>query len=181
MCFKRVLAAIDASSLSQLVFDQALEIAERDRAVLKLFHSMNCDMLAGMPHYSSELGLSPQFVTVAQHNQHYIDQQSREVRDLLRCYCELAHAKNVPVEFESRLSDAGQGLCQAAVDWKADLVVVGRRGRRGLTEALLGSVSNYVLHHAPCAVLVIQSPSPNAVSDRRTPVAAGAIASHRGE
>ncbi|MGC1393382.1 MAG: universal stress protein [Coleofasciculaceae cyanobacterium] len=36
------------------------------------------------------------------------------------------------------------------------MVVVGRRGRTGLAEAFLGSVSNYVVHHAPCSVLVIQ-------------------------
>ncbi|NEO28803.1 MAG: universal stress protein, partial [Kamptonema sp. SIO4C4] len=35
-------------------------------------------------------------------------------------------------------------------------VIIGRRGRVGLSEILLGSVSNYVLHHAPCAVMVVQ-------------------------
>jgi len=36
------------------------------------------------------------------------------------------------------------------------LVVVGRRGHSGLSELFLGSVSNYVLHRAPCSVLTIQ-------------------------
>jgi nucleotide-binding universal stress UspA family protein len=40
-----------------------------------------------------------------------------------------------------------------------------------LTEMVLGSVSNYVLHHAPCSVLTIQSPiradseAPEALTD----------------
>ncbi len=38
----------------------------------------------------------------------------------------------------------------------ADLIVVGRRGRSGLSELILGSASNYVLHHAPCSVLTLQ-------------------------
>jgi nucleotide-binding universal stress UspA family protein len=164
MCFKRILAAIDASPLSQLVFDQALEIAERDGATLKLFHCMSSDVIAGMPHFSSELGLSPQFLTVSQHNQYHLEQQSREIRDLLRRYCEMARSRNVPVEFEYRMMDAGQGLCQTAQTWQADLVVIGRRGRRGIAEALLGSVSNYVLHHAPCAVLVIQAANQTAAA-----------------
>ena len=47
-------------------------------------------------------------------------------------------------------------ICNAAISWQADLIIMGRRGRTGLSELFLGSVSNYVLHHAPCAVLVVQ-------------------------
>lgn len=38
---------------------------------------------------------------------------------------------------------------------EADLVVVGRRGGSEVKSLLLGSVSNYVVHHAHCPVVVI--------------------------
>ena len=47
----------------------------------------------------------------------------------------------------------GPALVQAAAN--ADLLVVGSHGYNRLYEALLGSVSSYCVHHAPCPVVVI--------------------------
>jgi nucleotide-binding universal stress UspA family protein len=38
----------------------------------------------------------------------------------------------------------------------ADLLVVGNRGHGGLTEALLGSVGQYCVRHAPCPVVIMR-------------------------
>lgn len=37
-----------------------------------------------------------------------------------------------------------------------DLLVIGSRGHGGFTGLLLGSVSNYCTHHAPCSVVVVR-------------------------
>jgi len=50
-------------------------------------------------------------------------------------------------------------IVQLAQEHEADLIVVGSRGHSGLRAALLGSVSNGVVHHADRPVLVVPEPS----------------------
>jgi nucleotide-binding universal stress UspA family protein len=50
-------------------------------------------------------------------------------------------------------------ILRVAQTEKADLVVVGARGRSRLAEAVLGSVSHRVLMHSPCATLVVRGGS----------------------
>jgi len=47
-------------------------------------------------------------------------------------------------------------ILQEATKRKADLILMGARGRGGVTRFVLGSVSHAVLHRAPCSVLVFR-------------------------
>jgi nucleotide-binding universal stress UspA family protein len=60
----------------------------------------------------------------------------------------------VKVSATARHGNAAQLLLDAARG--ADLLVVGSRGHGGFTEALLGSVSQHCVHHAPCPVVIIR-------------------------
>lgn len=56
--------------------------------------------------------------------------------------------------------DPGGVVCDLAAQLGADVIVMGSRGRGGVKRALLGSVSDYVVRHAPCPVVIT-----NAVDD----------------
>lgn len=48
-----------------------------------------------------------------------------------------------------------QEIVEIARSWGADLIVMGSHGR-GFWGRLLGSVSDGVLHHSPCSVLIVR-------------------------
>ena len=51
---------------------------------------------------------------------------------------------------------AGRMIVEEAETWDADLIVIGSHGRGFWGRALTGSVSDAVIHHAPCSVLVVR-------------------------
>ncbi|MEC4890206.1 MAG: universal stress protein [Nitrospira sp.] len=59
-----------------------------------------------------------------------------------------------PVQSKAVLGAPVEAILREAVALQADLVMMGSRGRHGLTRMVLGSVSHAVLHHAPCPLLV---------------------------
>jgi nucleotide-binding universal stress UspA family protein len=64
---------------------------------------------------------------------------------------------NPPVEVRQHVVEghAARALVDAARG--ADLLVVGNRGHTGFSEALLGSVGQYCVHHATCPVVVVRA------------------------
>lgn len=95
-------------------------------------------------------------------------QESREQRRRVEVL--VSHARRVLRQAgqsaEARLAEGSPGdvVVDVARDESVDLVVVGSRGRRGIAR-LLGSVSNHVVAHAPCSVLIVKSarePGPDA-------------------
>jgi nucleotide-binding universal stress UspA family protein len=66
------------------------------------------------------------------------------------------YATNCTWSVDVRLGDIAEGLMTVAQEWEADLIVVGAHGRTGVAKLLLGSVSEALVTHAPCPVLVVK-------------------------
>jgi nucleotide-binding universal stress UspA family protein len=62
------------------------------------------------------------------------------------------------VDEEVQDGSPARRLVEEAVNWNADLIVVGHHGRSGLERLLIGSVARSVLYHAPCSVLIVPEP-----------------------
>lgn len=76
-----------------------------------------------------------------------VEQVAKELRD--------SHA-NALVTSEVLNGFPIDEILNCSTDWKADLIMLGSHGRKGISEFLMGSVSRGVLHNARCAVRIVR-------------------------
>ncbi len=62
----------------------------------------------------------------------------------------------VPCQTRLEIGAPREVICSVAKEEQPDILVVGSRGLGSLERLVLGSVSDYVVHHAPCPVLVVR-------------------------
>ncbi|PSB25866.1 universal stress protein [Stenomitos frigidus] len=159
MSFHKIVVALDDSELSKAVFNQAITLAQNNKASLLLYSGLADLTLVPPTNLTAEIGLFPQEImgsTTYQAQQANLEHQTETAKSLLQQYEAAAQQLGLQVQTAFEVGDIEALLCATAQDWGADLIVVGRRGRKGLSEALLGSVSNYAVHNAHCSVLVVQ-------------------------
>jgi nucleotide-binding universal stress UspA family protein len=157
--FKKIFVPLDDSELSHRVFSQALELAQANKAQMMLFHCVTINSLgeSAVP-IPVDLGMNVQLMDQAYQAQYlHWEREVKQAERLLQNYCDAATNQGLQTEFDCKMDgNPGSSICESSQNWGADLIVLGRRGRTGLAEAFLGSVSNYVVHHASCSVFVIQ-------------------------
>jgi nucleotide-binding universal stress UspA family protein len=158
--FHKILVALDKSEMGQHVFEEAISLAKATDAEILLLEVLSpFDEQYPIPTDLQVDNIYPTFHT--EDVNYYlgqwesIKQKGIKFLTLLR---NQAIASGVTANFTQELGDPSRMICEVARSWEADLIIIGRRGRRGLSEFFLGSVSNYVLHHAPCSVLTVQGP-----------------------
>lgn len=145
---KKLLVAIDCGDTCHSIFDQAIELAQATQSTLHLLSVLaleNDDSLTFFPYSDS--------------NWAAYAEQYREIKTaglkLLKGFINKAKEAGIETEFTQDIGNPGPAICKLAKTWDANLIIVGSHGRKRLSEMLLGSVSNYVVHHAPCSVMVV--------------------------
>jgi nucleotide-binding universal stress UspA family protein len=135
---KSVLLATDGSKYSEGAVREGLLLAKSCTTRLTLLYV---------------LGLSDTYETGGLT---YVERIGNDMRDYLNRWREKAAEENVELEIViRRASEAYKTIINEAIDRKADVIIMGRRGMSGLQRLIMGSVTAKVIAYSPCNVLVV--------------------------
>lgn len=157
---KTIMVGLDKSPLSLAALEEAIALAKACSAELKLMHILT-DYEPGAPQRVTDLD---EYYYPAM-SQPLLEEYQRDWNKFVYDYRVWLDGQigaisqmGLEVSGDMRLGAPGHDLCAVAKEFKVDLIVLGSHGRSGIKEMLMGSVSNYVMHHAPCSVLISHGP-----------------------
>lgn len=144
---QRIVVGIDGSEDSRAALRWALQEGRLRQASVEVVHTWH------LPY----VGASPYIVPVLDSDTY--EKAARQVMDSV-VDAEDTTGLPAPVTRSVVSGGAAGAIVEQARD--ADLIVVGSRGLGGFKGLLLGSVSQQVVHHAPCPVVVVPRSADNA-------------------
>lgn len=158
--FKQILIAIDSSKMGEQVFQEGLNMAKINQAEALLLHVLSAE------EDNSPLPIPPDITEFypAEGNELTLETWKEQWEtyekkglEMLTEYAQKAEQEGIKLEYQQIKGSPGKTICKIAQEKNIELIVIGHRGLRGISELLLGSVSNYVLHHGHCSILMVQN------------------------
>ncbi|MDR3156693.1 MAG: universal stress protein [Lactobacillales bacterium] len=146
--YKHILIAIDGSKESDTAFKKAVNVAKRNEATLTITHIID----------------TRAFQTVSSFNDGIlVEQATQTAKDTLEKYESKAKKEGCSntktiIEYGSPKFIIGKQLPK---EENIDLILLGATGLNSIERFFIGSVSEYVIRHAPCDVLIIRTDMDN--------------------
>ena len=149
--YKRILVPVDGSRASNRGLREAIRLAKGQKASLQLVHVVDehSALLSG-----AEVG--------AYYMVDLIPELKRRGRQILSQGEALARRQGLKcttVLLETLAGPAADLIVRQAKKWRADLIVIGTHGRRGVRRLLMGSDAEQIVRTAPVPVMLVRAPS----------------------
>ncbi len=146
--YQRILVPIDGSATSDRGLDEAIGLARITGASLRLIHVV--DELTFATGIEPTAAYAVDMIPLLKEAGTRIVEQGKA-----RVAAQGVAVDAVLLEsFAARVSDL---VVEQALGWKADLIVIGTHGRRGVRRMLLGSDAEQILRQAPVPVLLVRA------------------------
>lgn len=146
MTYKRILVPVDGSPPSTKGMMEAIRIAKGDRgARVLLLHVVEEFAALSSPEIGVDIG--PVLDAMRAGGRKTLARIERRARST-GARTETRLAEN----FGARVADT---IVEQAKRWRADLIVMGTHGRRGVQRALVGSDAELVVRYSPVPVLLV--------------------------
>ena len=146
--YQQILVPVDGSEPSDHALATAIALARETGGRLRLVHVM--DHAAYLPGLDPAGGSGALFGA--------LQDSGQQILGKARSTAEAAGVAADQVFLQGLGSRLGDAVAKAAVDWGADLIVVGTHGRSGPSRVLLGSGAEQIIRLAPVPVLVTRQP-----------------------
>ena len=142
---KRILYATDFSKSSARALDEAISLAQQNKAELLAVH-----VIEPVPYAAGEEFASAEIYTKIEE---VTDRQAKAAMAKL-----MQRLKKANVKAQSLLlrGSAHDQIVKAAKSKKADMIVIGTHGRTGLSKLFMGSVAGKVISSATCPVVTVR-------------------------
>lgn len=148
--FTKILVPADGSEMALGAARAARAMAEKFSAEVTLLHIVQ-------NYYTLPAFSMPDTVTIPVSVLQDVEASGQLILDkTLEVFAGFAGKVQTRIEY----GPPGKRITDIATEEGFSLVVMGRRGLSGVTGLLLGSVSNHVVHYAPCPVLIIKGAEP---------------------
>jgi nucleotide-binding universal stress UspA family protein len=141
--YRHVLVAFDGSPEARVALEHAVALAQTYRARLSMVAVVPPPPLLAWQAPGGMRGVH--------------DAEQTELADALRAAAD-AVPDDLSVTTQLLDGDPAREILQVAREHEHDVIVMGSRGRGRVSAALLGSVSNRVMHEADVPVIVIHCP-----------------------
>ena len=145
---KKIILATDFSDTAKEAGYHALLLAQTHNAELKVLHVFDTTAWNVPSHYF--------FVPAGPGYKRLVEdfkETQKRGKDTLK---ELAKSFDLEVETIITEGQPGHEIVRVAAELNADLIVLGTHGYSGWNRFTIGSVAEFVVRHAPCAVLTIR-------------------------
>ncbi|MGA2896510.1 MAG: universal stress protein [Acidobacteriaceae bacterium] len=138
--------------------DDSKYAAEIARAFVAQFRAENTDVL--VLHVLQPLGLmAPPEMAMGYAPE--LEEMKKPAQELVERVAMQLRGAGFKAETAVEVGDVRERILDSASEWRADLIVLGSHGKRGLQRFLLGSVAEFVARHARCSVHIIRTPAGN--------------------
>lgn len=144
--YSRILVPVDGSSCSQKGLTEALKLAIPLKARIKLIHVVNELIMEPALAPSEYFGRLLQSMRAT--GQAILSEAQVSARQ---------QGADVEVELLETIGGrASESIVAAAEQWRADLIVMGTHGRRGISRLAMGSDAELVVRSTPVPVLLVR-------------------------
>jgi nucleotide-binding universal stress UspA family protein len=153
----RILLATDGSAQAELATGTAVDLARMSGSELHVVHVMDAAPSLALlyPEATDPEGVEVSDQVLERDLERRAEQLGRQILDAETE--RVLSAGGTVVGSHLAMGDAPREIVHLAEDLDAGLVVMGSRGRGGIRRALMGSVSDAVVRHAHCPVLVVRA------------------------